>query len=111
MTGAMAWVLLIAAGAVEIVMAMALKSADGWTRLGPSVLGLGAAITSVVLLTFAVKQLPVTTAYAVWTGMGAVGVSLIGILLFGESTHPLRLACIAVIFAGIIGLNLLDGKV
>lgn len=111
MTGAMAWVLLIAAGAVEIVMAMALKSADGWTRLGPSVLGLGAAITSVVLLTFAVKQLPVTTAYAVWTGLGAVGVSLIGILLFGESTHPLRLACIAVIFAGIIGLNLLDGKV
>jgi quaternary ammonium compound-resistance protein SugE len=111
MTVAMAWVLLIAAGAVEIVMAMALKSADGWTRLGPSVLGLGAAITSVVLLTFAVKELPVTTAYAVWTGLGAVGVSLLGILMFDESMHPLRLACIAVIFAGMIGLNLLDGKV
>ena len=107
----MAWVLLIAAGAVEIVMAMALKSADGWTRLGPSVLGLGAALASVVLLTFAVKQLPVTTAYAVWTGLGAVGVSLIGILLFNESAHPLRLACIAVIFVGMIGLHLLDGKV
>jgi len=107
----MAWVLLIAAGALEIVMAMALKSADGWTRLGPSVLGLGAALASVVLLTFAVKQLPVTTAYAVWTGLGAVGVSLIGILLFNESAHPLRLACIAVIFGGMIGLQLLDGKV
>jgi quaternary ammonium compound-resistance protein SugE len=107
----MAWVLLVAAGALEIVMAMALKSADGWTRPGPSVLGLGAALASVVLLTFAVKQLPVTTAYAVWTGLGAVGVSLVGILMFNESTHPLRLACIAGIFAGIIGLHLLDGKV
>jgi len=107
----MAWVLLIAAGAVEIVMAMALKAAQGWTRLGPSALGLGAALASVVLLTFAVKQLPVTTAYAVWTGLGAVGVSLIGILMFDESAHPLRLACIAAIFAGMIGLHLLDGKV
>jgi quaternary ammonium compound-resistance protein SugE len=106
----MAWVVLIAAGAVEIVMAMALKSADGWTRLGPSVLGLVAALVSVVLLTFAVKQLPVTTAYAVWTGIGAVGVSLLGIAMFDESTHPLRLACIAAIFAGMIGLHLLDGK-
>ena len=107
----MAWVLLIAAGALEIVMAMALKSADGWTRPGPSVLGLGAALASVVLLTFAVKQLPVTTAYAVWTGLGAVGVSLIGIFVFNESTQPLRLACIAAIFAGMIGLHLLDSKV
>jgi quaternary ammonium compound-resistance protein SugE len=107
----MAWVLLIAAGALEIVMAMALKSADGWTRLGPSVLGLVAALASVVLLTLAVRQLPVTTAYAVWTGLGAVGVSLLGIVMFDESTHPLRLACIAAIFAGMIGLHVLDGKV
>ena len=107
----MAWVLLIAAGALEIVMAMALKSADGWTRFGPSLLGLGSALASVVLLTLAVKHLPVTTAYAVWTGLGAVGVSLIGIVMFNESTHPLRLACIAAIFAGMIGLHLLDGKV
>lgn len=107
----MAWVLLIAAGALEIVMALALKSAEGWARLGPSVLGLGAALASVVLLTFAVKQLPVTTAYAVWTGLGAVGVSLLGILMFDESTHPLRLACIAAIFAGMIGLHLLDARV
>lgn len=107
----MAWLLLIAAGVIEIVMVIALKSAAGWTRLGPSILGLSAALASVVLLTFAVRELPVTTAYAVWTGLGAVGVSLLGILLFGESAHPVRLACIAAIFAGMIGLHLLDGKV
>jgi quaternary ammonium compound-resistance protein SugE len=106
-----AWLTLIAAGAIEIVMALALKSAAGWTRLGPSILGLVAALASVALLTFAVKHLPVTTAYAVWTGIGAVGVSLIGILVFGESVHPLRLVCIAVIFGGMIGLHLLEGKV
>lgn len=107
----MAWLILIAAGAAEVVMALALKSAQGWTRLGPSVLGLGAALASILLLTLALKQLPITTAYAVWTGLGAIGVSLIGILLFGESTHPVRLACIAAIFAGMIGLHLIDAKV
>lgn len=107
----MAWLILLAAGAIEIVMAMALKSAEGWTRIGPSILGIGSAVASVVLLTFAVKQLPVTTAYAVWTGIGAVGVSLIGICFFGESAHPLRLTCIAAIFVGMIGLNLLEGRV
>jgi len=106
----MAWTLLIAAGIAEIVMAMALKSAEGWTRVGPGILGLCAAIASVVLLTFALKRLPITTAYAIWTGFGAIGVSLLGILLFGESTHPARLACIGVIFTGMIGLHLLDGK-
>lgn len=106
----MAWLLLFAAGIAEIVMAMALKSAQGWTRFGPSVVGLGAALASVVLLTFAVTRLPVTTAYAVWTGFGAIGVSLIGIVLFGESTHPLRIACLAAIFAGMIGLHLIDAK-
>ena len=107
----MAWLILIAAGAIEIVMALALKSAAGWTRPGPSILGLVAALVSVALLTFAVKHLPVTTAYAVWTGIGAVGVSSIGILVFGESAHPLRLVCLAAIFAGMIGLHLLEGKV
>jgi quaternary ammonium compound-resistance protein SugE len=107
----MAWLTLIAAGLVEIVMALALKSAAGWTRLWPSVIGVAAALASVVLLTLAVKSLPVTTAYAVWTGIGAVGVSLIGILVFGESAHPLRLACIAAVFGGMIGLHLLEGKV
>jgi quaternary ammonium compound-resistance protein SugE len=107
----MAWLLLFAAGIAEIVMAMSLKSAQGWTRLGPSIVGLGAALASVVLLTFAVTRLPVTTAYAVWTGFGAIGVSLIGIALYRESAHPLRLACLAAIFAGMIGLHLIDAKV
>jgi quaternary ammonium compound-resistance protein SugE len=107
----MAWFVLVAAGIIEIFMAIALKYAAGWTRLWPSVLGISAALTSVVLLTLAVKQLPVATAYAVWTGIGAVGVSLVGILLFGESAHPLRLACLATVFAGMIGLHLLEGRI
>jgi quaternary ammonium compound-resistance protein SugE len=107
----MAWLILVVAGIVEILMAIALKYAAGWTRLWPSVLGISAALASVVLLTLAVKQLPVTTAYAVWTGIGAVGVSLVGIFLFGESAHPLRLVCIAAVFAGMIGLHLLEGRI
>jgi quaternary ammonium compound-resistance protein SugE len=107
----MAWLLLVAAGAVEIAMAISLKYSAGWTRLWPSVFGLLAAFASVLLLTFAVKGLPVTTAYAVWTGIGAVGVSIIGIALFGESAHPLRLLCLLLIFGGMIALHVLDGRV
>jgi quaternary ammonium compound-resistance protein SugE len=107
----MAWLLLVAAGAVEIAMAISLKYADGWTRLWPSVFGLCAAFASVLLLTFAVKHLPVTTAYAVWTGIGAVGVSVVGITVFGESAHPLRLLCLLLIFGGMIALHALDGRV
>ncbi len=106
----MAWFVLIAAGIVEILMAISLKYSEGWTRLWPSVFGLFAALVSVLLLTFAVKSLPVTTAYAVWTGIGAVGVSLIGIGVFGESAHPLRLLCLAFIFGGMIALHLLEGR-
>jgi quaternary ammonium compound-resistance protein SugE len=107
----MAWIVLTAAGVVEIIMAMALKAADGWTRFWPSVIGVAAALISIALLTLAVKHLPVTTAYAVWTGIGAVGVTVTGIVVYGESAHPLRLLCIACVFAGMIGLHLLDGKV
>jgi quaternary ammonium compound-resistance protein SugE len=106
----MAWLVLIAAGLVEIAMAMALKYAVGWTRVWPSVLGITFALASIFLLTHAVKSLPVTTAYAVWTGIGAVGVSVVGIILFNESAHPLRLACIGMVFAGIVGLHLLEGR-
>lgn len=107
----MAWLMLIAAGIVEIVMAIALKQANGWTRLWPSVVGVLAALASVYLLTRAVSNLPVTTAYAVWTGIGAVGVSLAGILLFGDSAHPLRLVCLVLVFGGMIGLHLLEGRI
>ena len=106
----MAWIVLIAAGVVEIVMAVALKYAEGWTRPWPSALGIGAALASVVLLTWAVKSLPVATAYAVWTGIGAIGVSLFGILFLGESPHPARLLCLLAIFGGMTGLHLLEGR-
>lgn len=104
----MACILLGAAGMVEIVMAIALKHADGWTRLGPSVLGIGAALASIFLLTSALKTLPVGTAYAIWTGIGAIGVSLIGIFFLDESAAPGRLACLVLVFGGIIGLHLLE---
>jgi quaternary ammonium compound-resistance protein SugE len=106
----MAWIVLIAAGVVEIVMAVALKYAEGWTRPWPSALGIAAALASVVLLTWAVKSLPVATAYAVWTGIGAIGVSLVGILFLGESPHPARLLCLLAIFGGMTGLHLLEGR-
>jgi quaternary ammonium compound-resistance protein SugE len=103
----MAWLVLIAAGLVEIVMALSLKYAQGWTRFWPSVIGIVSGLASIFLLTHAVKSLPVTTAYAVWTGIGAIGVTVIGIIVFGESLNPLRIACIAMVFIGIIGLHLL----
>lgn len=106
----MAWVALISAGLFEIAMAISLKYADGWTRLWPSVFGVTAALASVGLLTLAVRSLPVTTAYAIWTGIGAVGVSLIGMTAFGESAHPLRLLCLSLIFGGMIALHLLEGR-
>jgi len=107
----MAWLLLATAGFLEIATALALKSAHGWSRLWPSAAGLVCALASVVLLTLAVERLPVTTAYTVWTGIGAVGVSLVGMVALGESAHPLRLLCIVSVFAGIMGLHLLEGRV
>lgn len=106
----MAWLILIAAGVVEIAMAISLKYAAGWTRLWPSVVGLTAALSSVFLLTFALKSLPMTTAYAIWTGIGALGVCLVGILVFGESADPLRLLCLTLIFGGMIALHLLEAR-
>ncbi|CAG9184653.1 Guanidinium exporter [Cupriavidus laharis] len=103
----MAWTLLILAGLIEIVMALALKHTDGWTRPWPTTLGIGAALASIFLLSAALRELPVGTAYAVWTGIGAIGVTLVGIVFFGESAAPARLALIALIFVGIGGLKLL----
>ena len=104
----MAWLLLLAAGAVEIVMAIALKYAEGWTRPVPSVIGVGAALLSIFLLTHAVRYLPAGTAYVIWTGIGAIGTALAGVVLFGESASPLRLVCIGVIVAGVMGLKFAD---
>jgi quaternary ammonium compound-resistance protein SugE len=103
----MAWILLVAAGMMEIVWTLGLKYAEGFTRLVPSVVTVAAMIVSMTLLGLAVKTLPIGTAYAVWTGIGTVGAALGGILLFGEPATALRLTCIALIMAGIVGLRIL----
>lgn len=105
----MAWTLLLAAGMFEIVMAISFKYAEGWTRLGPSALGIGTALASFFLLTLALRSLPVGTAYAIWTGIGSSGVALIGIVLFGESASPARLALLGLVVVGMIGLKLIEG--
>jgi quaternary ammonium compound-resistance protein SugE len=102
----MAWLVLVAAGVLEIGWAIGLKYTDGFSRLWPSVATIGAMAVSMLLLGLAVRTLPVGTAYAVWTGIGTVGTVLLGMALFGEPATPLRLAFIATIVAGIIGLKL-----
>jgi quaternary ammonium compound-resistance protein SugE len=105
----MAWSILVGAGLLEIVWATTLKHSDGFTRFWPSAIGLAAAIVSFVMLAIALKSLPVGTAYAVWVGIGAVGVAIVGILALGESASPLRLGCLALILIGIVGLKLVEG--
>jgi quaternary ammonium compound-resistance protein SugE len=102
----MAWALLVVAGLFEIGWAIGLKYTDGFTRPVPSLLTGGSMIVSIVLLALAMRSLPVGTAYAVWTGIGAVGAAGLGIYLFGEPATALRLASIALIFCGIVGLKL-----
>ena len=101
----MAWFILLIAGLFEIGWAVGLKYTEGFSRLVPSVLTAGAMIISLALLGFALKTLPVGTGYAVWTGVGAVGTAILGIVLFGESMEPMRLASIGLIVAGIISLK------
>jgi quaternary ammonium compound-resistance protein SugE len=101
-----AWVILVLAGLFEIGWAVGLKYTDGFTRLWPSIGTVGALVVSVGLLGVAVKSLPLGTAYAIWTGIGAVGTVVLGIVLFGESASPVRLACVALILAGLVGLKL-----
>ncbi|MEX0959248.1 MAG: quaternary ammonium compound efflux SMR transporter SugE [Burkholderiales bacterium] len=102
----MAWFVLFLAGLFEIGWAIGLKYTDGFTRLWPSFWTFIAMVVSVVLLGLAMRTLPVGTAYAVWTGIGSVGTVILGIFLFGESAAVLRLLCIVLIVAGILGLKL-----
>ena len=102
----MAWVYLFIAGLFEVGWAIGLKYTDGFSRLIPSALTITAMIVSLALLGLALKTLPVGTAYAVWTGVGAVGTAALGIYLFGEPTTVARLASIGLIVAGIVGLKL-----
>lgn len=102
----MAWVYLLLAGLFEIGFAIGLKYTEGFTRLWPSVGTVVSAAISLWLLTQALRAIPVGTAYAIWTGIGAVGVAILGIALFSESASPARLLCIVVIVSGVIGLKL-----
>jgi quaternary ammonium compound-resistance protein SugE len=102
----MAWTVLFVAGLLEVGWAIGLKYTEGFTRLAPSVLTLTSMAGSVIMLGPALKTLPIGTGYAVWTGIGAVGTALLGIVLFGEPATALRLASIGLIVAGIVGLKL-----
>jgi quaternary ammonium compound-resistance protein SugE len=101
----MAWLSLLMAGALEIVWALGLKYSQGFTRLGPSLVTLGAIALSFLLLGLSLKDVPFGTAYAVWTGIGAAGAVVTGVILFGESMDLGRLSCVALIVAGTIGLR------
>jgi quaternary ammonium compound-resistance protein SugE len=102
----MAWLYLFFAGLFEMAWAIGLKYTDGFTRLLPSLWTLASMILSIVLLGLALRTLPVGTAYAVWTGIGAVGTAALGIYLFAEPATVARLVCIGLILSGIIGLKL-----
>lgn len=112
MSPGFAWGVLLLAGLCEVAWAVGLKYADGFTRLWPSVGTVLAMVVSVVLLGWSLKTLPLGTAYAVWTGVGAVGTALLGMALFDESRDVARLVSIALIVAGIVGLKLVtpDGS-
>src|SRR5690606_13887587 len=105
----MAWIILFLAGLLEIGWAVGLKYTDGFTRLGPTVITILFMIVSMFLLGLSIRTLPVGTAYAIWTGIGTVGTVTLGIMLFNEPATVVRLACIALIVAGIVGLKLASG--
>ena len=102
----MAWIYLFIAGLMEVVWAIGLKYTAGFTKLRPSVITAAAMLGSLLFLSQALKTLPVGTGYAVWTGIGAVGTAILGIVLFNESREVGRIICILLIVAGIVGLKL-----
>jgi len=104
----MAWIYLVIAGFFEVGWAIGLKYTEGFTRIVPSTLTVVSMIVSVLLLGLALRELPVGTGYAVWTGIGTVGTAVLGIYLFGEPATAARLACIALIVSGIAGLKFLS---
>ena len=104
----MAWAYLTVAGLFEIGWAIGIKYSDGFSKPVPSLLTAAAMAMSIWLLSIAMKTIPVGTAYAVWTGIGAIGVAILGMILFGESRDILRIACLFLIIAGIVGLKLVS---
>lgn len=103
----MAWIYLLIAGGLEIGWALGLKYSDGFSKPLPSILTVIGMVLSVIFLALAVRSLPIGTAYAIWTGIGAAGTVLLGIILMNEPADILRLACVALIIAGVIGLKVL----
>ena len=101
-----AWMVLVVAGMLEVVWAIALKYSDGFTKMAPSMVTIVAAAASFWLLAVALRVLPVGTAYAAWTGIGAVGAAVLGMLLFDEPRNAMRIACIVAIVAGVAGLRI-----
>ena len=106
----MAWLLLTIAGVFEIAFALCMKWSEGFSRVGPASLTVGAGLLSVFLLSYSLRTLPVGTAYAVWMGIGAAGTAILGIVILGDSMAPMRVLCIALILAGVIGLKLVSGS-
>lgn len=102
----MGWMYLLVACVFEVTWVVSMKYSEGFTRLWPSLVTLVATVISFLLLAQAVRTLPVGTGYMVLNGAGAVGALIFGILLFGESTHPFRIACVVLILAGILGLRI-----
>ena len=102
----MHWIYLLAAGLLEIVWAVGLKFTQGWTRLGPSLGTALAMAASFFLLARAIQAIPMGTAYAIWTGIGAAGTAALGMLFFGESATPIRLFSLLLIVSGIVGLRI-----
>jgi quaternary ammonium compound-resistance protein SugE len=101
----MAWLYLLLAGVLEVVWALSMKRTDGFTKLGPSLFTIGFMGMSFYLLALAMRALPVGTAYAVWTGIGAAGTVLFGMFFFNEPRDAGRLACVGLIIAGVLGLK------
>lgn len=106
----MNWVYLVIAGLLEIGWAVGLKYTEGWSKLYPSLITLVLMIASFQFLSMALKTLPIGTAYAIWTGIGAVGTAILGMLFFDEPRDLVRILCILLIVAGIIGLKLTSGQ-
>lgn len=104
----MAWTLVLIAGLFEIAFALGMKWSEGFTRLGPAVFTVVTGLTSVALLSNALRSLPVGTGYAVWTGIGAAGTAVLGIALQGDSVAPMRLLCMGLIVTGVIGLKIVS---
>ena len=109
MVSAMPWIVLVVAGLFEVVWASAMKQSDGFTRLWPSVVTIAAMLVSFGLLSWAMRSLPLGTAYTVWTGVGAVGAFLVGALVLGEAVTPMRVVAAVLIVGGLVLMKLSSG--